>query len=127
MKLKITKFFVLWDLINLAGADAFADEATEFPFDCQNKVLVQQSPAAHWNDLGKSLDKHLAFMQAQMKAGNIASAGPIVSEAGEPLGGVAIYNLTDKQKVEDIAKTDPLIANGVATYTIQSWRQCVSK
>ncbi len=138
MKTKAIGLFMLWALINLTGGKAFATEPSPIPtpppvttpepeFNCQDKVIVEQIPATNWANLNKVIPKHLIFIAEHLKNGNISSAGPLVSEHGQPLGGVAIYTLSDKKKVEAIAKTDPLITEGVSTLVIKPWVECVLK
>ena len=125
MKTKIINLFMLLALINFAGAKAIATEA-EAEFDCQNKTIVEYVPAANWSNLKNVLPKHTAFMAEHLKNGNISLAGPLLSDLGV-VGGLSIYNLTDKQKVEDIAKMDPFVTEGISTIVIKPWAQCVLK
>jgi len=96
-------------------------------FDCTTRALVQYSPGAHWDQLEKNIPQHLGFIAGQLKSGTAQVGGPIVSQTGEPQGGLVIYNTSDTAKALATSAQDPLVTNGVATITAKAWDMCVLK
>jgi uncharacterized protein YciI len=99
-----------------------AAEAREF--NCEPKLLAIYSPGPHWGDLEQKLDAHLEFIDAELKSGVIEHAGPMVSEQGDPEGGMIIYHLTDRSRAKALTESDPLVKDGVARFELRAWLNC---
>src|SRR5437763_134608 len=110
-------------LIASIAASAHAEDN----FYCVAKAVVQYSPGSHWDQLEKTLPQHLGFMASQLRDGAAQFVGPLLTQAGEPQGGLAIYNLADLAKVSEITGNDPLVVQEVATFTVKTWNMCVLK
>ena len=113
-------------LLKFSASPALADDGVP-GFTCKNKVVVQYVPGPRWSELEQVLPKHLDFMATQMKDGNIDFGGPLVSESGDPTGGLAIYNVSEVKQVETLTQLDPLVSEGVSTFSVRAWVQCVVK
>lgn len=94
-------------------------------FNCNRKILIEYAPGVHWSKLETILPKHLEFTTEQFKTGQLDFGGPLITEEGEPTGGLAIYNGPDLQTVETLVKNDPLVKEGVAVFAAKAWIQCV--
>jgi uncharacterized protein YciI len=88
--------------------------------DCRNVMLVHYYAGAKWAAFDKHVDGHLAFLKKQLEAGNVLYAGPFENEGG----GVSIYRATDLAQVEEIVRQDPVVAQGVMTYSLHKWQMC---
>ena len=94
------------------------------PFECKLKTVVQYTPNQDREVSDEIQRGHMGFVIRQLSSGLMDFGGPFMGESKRPIGGMAIYNLTDKNEVEEMTKTDPIIKSGVAKYSIQSWTQC---
>lgn len=101
--------------------------AVEPDFTCKNKIVVLHKPAANWSKLAQVLPRHLGFIAEQLKNGKLDFAGPMIDTSDEPTGGMAIYDGNDLKGVETLTQNDPLVTEGVVTYSAHSWVQCVLK
>ena len=101
---------------------AFAADAPQFT--CVDKSVAIYSPGPRWSELEQALDQHLVFISTQLKNKILHSAGPMISQEGEPSGGLTIYNVTDLQQVRAIVEQDPLIRDQISTYELRTWRKC---
>lgn len=124
--MKALGVLVVTSLLNFSAAKTLAEDGVP-GFKCKNKVVVQYAPGPRWSDLEQVLSGHLNFMATQMKDGKIDFSGPLVTESGEPTGGLAIYNMSDIKQVETLTQLDPLVSEGVSTFSVRAWVQCVVK
>jgi uncharacterized protein YciI len=63
---------------------------------------------------------HLDYLNA---SGLVKAAGPLLSDAGDPIGSLLIIEAEDKATVQALADNDPYTAAGVfESVEVQSWR-----
>lgn len=69
---------------------------------------------------------HFALCQQAAARGDLFLAGAC-ADAGEPLG-VLVFQVTDRKTVEDFAKADPYVINGIATsWQVREWTTVIGK
>lgn len=122
MKIKLISIIVL----SVFSTVAFADESAP-EFNCKKKVILEYIPGDRWSDLESALPRHLEYLAEQLKNGNLEFAGPLVVDSSDPIGGLAIFNLSDIKAVMNLSQNDPLITEGIATFSVRNWVQCVLK
>ena len=63
---------------------------------------------------------HFALAQQAADRGDLALAGACTDD-GPPIG-VLVFKVADRQVVEDFARADPYVVNGVASsWTVREW------
>jgi uncharacterized protein YciI len=69
---------------------------------------------------------HFALAQAAVERGDLVLAGACTDE-GDPLG-VLVFKAPDRRVVEEFAKADPYVLNGVATrWQVREWTTVLGK
>jgi uncharacterized protein YciI len=74
-------------------------------------------------EIEKRLSDHLAHQVELERKGIMFAAGPLYARGSQvPEAGMFVLRADSFEEAEAIAKTDPLHAAGLRTYTIQKWR-----
>jgi uncharacterized protein YciI len=74
-------------------------------------------------EIAKRLADHLAHQVELEKRGIMFAAGPLYPRGSNiPEAGMFILRASSFEEAEAIAKTDPLHAAGLRTFTLQKWR-----
>jgi uncharacterized protein YciI len=74
-------------------------------------------------EIEKRLSDHLAHQVELERKGIMFAAGPLYAKGSQvPEAGMFVLRANSFEEAEAIAKTDPLHAAGLRTYTIQKWR-----
>ena len=74
-------------------------------------------------EIEKRLSDHLAHQVELERKGIMFAAGPLYARGSQvPEAGMFVLRANSFEEAEAIAKTDPLHAAGLRTYTIQKWR-----
>jgi uncharacterized protein len=74
-------------------------------------------------EIEKRLSDHLAHQVELERKGIMFAAGPLYPKGSLiPEAGMFVLRANSFEEAEAIAKTDPLHAAGLRTYTIQKWR-----
>lgn len=74
-------------------------------------------------EIEKRLSDHLAHQVELERRGIMFAAGPLYAKGSQvPEAGMFVLRANSFEEAEAIAKTDPLHAAGLRTYTIQKWR-----
>ncbi|MBL8550666.1 MAG: hypothetical protein JNJ73_11840 [Hyphomonadaceae bacterium] len=64
---------------------------------------------------------HFAHAMPLVERGEISLAGACTDESGPPIG-VLVFKVASRQIVEDYARADPYVINGVATgWRVREW------
>ena len=115
-------------LLILALASMMASVAFACPPDMQGtlKIVVTYVPAKNWDLFSMYVDQHLAYLSAQMKAGNVEFAGPFLKD-DDVDGGLSIYNSDDEDAVRLLVRNDPVVRNDVVSAWLKTWMQCELK
>jgi len=87
---------------------------------CRDVVIVRYVDGPKADEFATHVADHLAFLRMGLQAGDILFAGPLQDGPG----GYTVYGLTDKKKVEKLVQQDPLIANKVCNYEMNTWMMC---
>ena len=87
---------------------------------CRDVVIVRYVDGPNTDEFSTHVADHLEFLRKGLQSGDILFAGPLQDGPG----GYAVYGMTDKQKVEKLVRQDPLIANKVCTYEMNTWMMC---
>jgi uncharacterized protein YciI len=89
----------------------FAQRPSTLPgVPCPHTTLVRFDRGPHWEDASQVEQRHIAYIQRQMKSGNILSAGP--TESGQPDTAMS-FTGADWNQVEAILNADPYVHEGV--------------
>jgi uncharacterized protein YciI len=115
------KHFVLLTIIGLFNTGALASEPA---FNCTHQRVAYFSPGPNWEKLGETIPEHLGFISAQLKNGNLLSAGPLTDTEGKPTGGLAVFNVLDMRALEQLLQEDALVARKIVNVTIKPWQMC---
>jgi uncharacterized protein len=74
-------------------------------------------------EIAKRLSDHLAHQVELERRGIMFAAGPLYSrDSNVPEAGMFVLRAGSFEEAEAIAKTDPLHAAGLRTFTLQKWR-----
>lgn len=74
-------------------------------------------------EIAKRLSDHLAHQVELEKRGVLFAAGPLYPRGSDtPEAGMFILRAGSFEEAEAIARTDPLHAAGLRTFTLQKWR-----
>ena len=87
---------------------------------CRDVVIVRYVNGPKADEFSTRVADHLEFLRKGLHSGDILFAGPL----RDGPGGYTVYGLTDKKKVEKLVQQDPLIANKVCTYEMNTWMMC---
>ena len=101
---------------------AVADEQRRDPegMSCRDVVIVRYVNGPKADEFSTHVANHIEFLRKGLQSGNILFAGPLQDGPG----GYTVYGLTDKKEVEKLVRQDPLIANKVCTYELNTWMMC---
>lgn len=85
--------------------------------------LVVTSPVRSPQIDATWLGKHLAHQVELEKRGVLFAAGPLYSrESDLPVAGMFVLRAGSFEEAEAMARTDPLHAAGLRSFTLQKWR-----
>lgn len=87
---------------------------------CRDVVIVRYVDGPEADEFATHVADHLEFLRKGLQSGDILFAGPLQDGAG----GYTVYGMTDKKAVEKLVREDPLIANKVCTYQMNTWMMC---
>jgi uncharacterized protein len=74
-------------------------------------------------EIAKRLHDHLAHQVELERRGIMFAAGPLYSrDSNIPEAGMFVLRANSFEEAEAIARTDPLHAAGLRTFTLQKWR-----
>ncbi len=101
---------------------ATADDKRSDPdgMSCRDVVIVRYVDGPKADEFSAHVTGHLEFLRKGLQSGDILFAGPLQDGPG----GYTVYGLTDKKKVAKLVQQDPLIANKVCTYEMNTWMMC---
>ena len=101
---------------------ATADDKRGNPegMSCRDVVIVRYVDGPKADEFSTHVAGHLEFLRKGLQSGNILFAGPLQDGPG----GYTVYGLTDKKEVDKLVRQDPLIANKVCTYEMNTWMMC---
>ena len=89
---------------------------------CRDVVIVHYVDGPKASEFSTHVADHLEFLRKGLQSGDILFAGPL----RDGPGGYTVYGLTDKNKVEKLVRQDPLIANKVCNYEMNTWMMCTT-
>ncbi len=85
-------------------------------------VLFEDDPEAGGDLRQRHMAAHLAFLEAN--AAKISVAGPLLSETGQPQGGLWLVAARDRDAVERLVTEDPFWPTGLRrSVRVSGWRQ----
>lgn len=62
---------------------------------------------------------HFEYVKPFVEQGVLVFGGPLIPEVDK---GILVFKAADKKQVEDFAKSDPYVTNGlVETYSVREW------
>jgi uncharacterized protein YciI len=74
-------------------------------------------------EIARRLHEHLAHQVDLERRGIMFAAGPLYDrDSNVPHSGMFVLRASSFEEAEAIAKSDPLIAAGLRTFTLQKWR-----
>ena len=85
--------------------------------------VVESTPAAAPDELKATLPRHLAYQKEMEAAGRLFLAGPLSDDTGEQMigAGLIIYRAQSMDEAHEIARNDPMHAEGIRTFTLRKW------
>ena len=85
--------------------------------------IVQSTPAASPEELKETLPRHLAYQKEMEEAGRLFLAGPLSDDTGEQMigAGLIIYRAESMDDARELARNDPMHAEGIRTFTLRKW------
>lgn len=85
--------------------------------------VVESTPAAAPDEMGETLPRHLSYQQEMEATGRLFLAGPASDDTGEQMNGTGliIYRAETMEEARDIARNDPMHAEGRRTFTLRKW------
>ena len=85
--------------------------------------VVESTPAAAPEELKETLPRHLAYQKEMEDAGRLFLAGPLSDDTGEQMygAGLIIYRAETMAEAQEIARNDPMHAEGRRTFTLRKW------
>ena len=67
------------------------------------------------------ISRHLAHLRAWQREGAIERAGPFFEADGGYAGGLIVFGPVEREVVEQIVRTDPVVGSGVLTVALHVW------
>jgi hypothetical protein len=85
--------------------------------------VVESTAAAAPELMQETLPRHLAYQKQMEDAGSLFLAGPLSDDTGEQMygSGLIIYRAETMEEAQDIARNDPMHAEGRRTFTLRKW------
>lgn len=85
--------------------------------------VVKSTPAAAPDALKETLPRHLAYQKEMEQAGRLFLAGPLSDDTGEQMvgAGLIIYRAQSMEDARELARNDPMHAEGIRTFTLRKW------
>ncbi|MEP1209749.1 MAG: YciI family protein [Rhizobiaceae bacterium] len=85
--------------------------------------VVESTPAVGPDIMKEALPRHLAYQKEMEAAGKLFLAGPMSDDTGEQMmgAGLIIYRAESMDQARDIARQDPMHAEGCRTFTLRKW------
>ncbi|MCB1436302.1 MAG: hypothetical protein KDJ46_03925 [Rhodobiaceae bacterium] len=85
--------------------------------------VVESMPNASPEEMQKFLADHLAYQKKIEAAGILFLAGPLSDASGEEMsgGGMMVYRANSMDQAHQIAREDPMHANGARVFAIRRW------
>lgn len=85
--------------------------------------VVESTPAATPDELKATLPRHLAYQKEMEEAGRLFLAGPMSDDTGEHMigAGLIIYRAESMEDARELARNDPMHAEGIRTFTLRKW------
>lgn len=85
--------------------------------------VVETILATTPQDMQATLPAHLAYQKEQEAAGKLFLAGPLSDDSGDNMsgGGLIIYRAASMEEARELAKSDPMHAEGKRTFTLRKW------
>lgn len=111
-------------VLGMCALPATTDDKRSDPdgMSCRDVVIVRYVDGPKADEFSTHVADHLEFLRKGLHSGEILFAGPLQDGPG----GYTVYGLTDKKKVEKLVQQDPLIANKVCTYEMNTWMMCTT-
>jgi uncharacterized protein YciI len=101
--------------------------ATLSDFDCSPKAVAIYRPGPNWSQFRGRLPEHLDFVKARLDDGTMTFGAPMTDQAGQPTGGLFIYNDANIGSIEKLVRGDPFVWSGVVFWSVSLWGMCRSK
>ena len=85
--------------------------------------VVETTPAVGPDKQKEVLPRHLEYQKEMESAGKLFLAGPMSDDTGEQMmgAGLIVYRAESMDQARDIARQDPMHAEGCRTFTIRKW------
>ena len=107
----------------MSSFDDYKEMAKERGSLAFETYLVLSKPLVGPEEFSRYLPDHLAYIQAQERAGHLVMAGPLSDETGADMSGIGmqIWRAENYAEALSFASADPMHIAGVKEFELRRW------